>query len=105
MNVLHLLASLIKTPGVMIAAVAVLVKLDDGVAFAPALAALDAARIAWPDVPHVAWLGTQPDVEAMMGPQLRALLRGSDDRTERILDYPRGHFAGAREPARAELKK
>ena len=67
--------------------------------------ALDAVRIAWPDVPHLAYLGTQPDVEAMIDDQFRALLGGSDDRAERILDYPPGHFARARERARAKLKE
>jgi hypothetical protein len=39
----------------------------------------------------------------VMDAQVRALLRGSDDRAERTLDYPRGHFARARERAKAEL--
>jgi hypothetical protein len=104
-DALHLVATLVRTPGVAVTAVAVLVKLDDGVAFASGLAALDAARIAWPDVPHMACLGTQPDVEAVMDDQFRALLRESDDRAERILDYPRGHFARARERARVKLKE
>lgn len=99
----HLLGTLVSTQGVTVTALALLVRLDHGVAFQAALAVLDAARIAWPDVPHLACLGTHPDVDAMMDDQLRALLRGSDDRAERILDYPRGHFARARERARAEL--
>ena len=37
--------------------------------------------------------------------RFRALLGGSDDRAERILDYPPGHFARARERARAKLKE
>src|SRR5262249_44097410 len=73
-----------------------------GMAFAPAL---DAVRIAWPDVPHLAYLGTQPDVEAVLDDRFRALLGGSDDRAERILDYPPGHFARARERARAKLNE
>jgi hypothetical protein len=104
-DALHLAASVITTPGVTVSAVAMLVTLDDGAAFGPALAALDAARLAWPDVPHRAWVGTQPDVEAMMVAQVRALLQGSDNRAERILDYPPGHFARAREQARAEITK
>jgi hypothetical protein len=104
-DALHLVAGLVKAPGVTITAVALLVKLDDGVAFPPALAAFDAARIAWPNVPHVAWLGTQPEVEAVIDAQVRELLRGKDDRAERILDYPRGHFIRARERARAQLKE
>jgi hypothetical protein len=102
-DALHLVATLVSTTTFTVTAVALLVKLDHGVAFAPALAVLDVARIAWPDVPHLACLGTHPDVEAMMDDQLRALLRRSDDRAERILDYPRGHFTRARERARAEL--
>jgi hypothetical protein len=102
-DALRLVATLVSTSGVTVTAVALLVKLDDGVAFAPALAALDAARIAWPDVPHLACVGTPPDLEAVMDDQVRALMRGSDDRAERILDYPRGHFARARERARAKL--
>jgi hypothetical protein len=104
-DALHLVASLLTTPKVTVKAVALLVKLDDGAAFAPALAVLDAARIAWPDVPHLAWVGTQPNVEAPMDAQVRALLRGSDDRAERILDYPPGHFIRARERARARLNE
>jgi hypothetical protein len=102
-DALRLVATLLRARGVAVTAVALLVKLDHGVAFAPALAALDAARIAWPDVPHLACLGTQPDVEAVIDEQFRALLRGSDGRAERILDYPCGHFARARDRARAEL--
>jgi len=99
---LHLVSTLVRTPGIAVTAVAVLVRLDRGMAFAPAL---DAVRIAWPDVPHLAYLGTQPDVEAVLDDRFRALLGGSDDRAERILDYPPGHFARARERARAKLKE
>jgi hypothetical protein len=102
---LHLVSTLVRTPAVTVTAVALLVKLDGAMAFAPALAALDAARIAWPDVPHLACLGAQRDVEAMIDDQVRALLGGSDARAERILDYPPGHFARARERARAKLKE
>jgi hypothetical protein len=102
---LHLVSTLVRTPGIAVSAVALLVKLDGGMAFAPALAALDAVRTAWPDVPHLACLGAQPDVEAMIDDQFRALPGGSDDRAERILDYPPGHFARARERARAKLKE
>jgi hypothetical protein len=102
---LHLVSTFVRSPGVAVTAVALLVKLDGGRAFAPALAALDAARIAWPDVPHLACLGTQPHVEAMLDDQFLALLGRSDDRAERILDYPPGHFARARERARAKLKE
>jgi hypothetical protein len=87
---LHLVSTLVRTPGIAVTAVALLVKLDGGMAFAPAL---DAVRIAWLDVPHLAYLGTQPDVEAVIDDQFRALLGGSDDCAERILDYPPGHFA------------
>jgi hypothetical protein len=100
---MHLLGTLVSALGVTVTTLALLVKLDHAVAFEAALAVLDAARIAWPDVPHVACLGTHPDVDATMDDQLRALLRGSDDRAERILDYPRGHFARARERAKAKL--
>ena len=99
---LHLVSTLVRTPGIAVTAVAVLVRLDRGMAFAPAL---DAVRIAWPDVPHLAYLGTQPDVEAVLDDRFRALLGGSDDRAERILDYPPGHFARARERARAKLNE
>ena len=99
---LRLVSTLVRTPGVAVAAVALLVKLDGAMAFAPAL---DVVRSAWPDVPHLACLGTQPHVEAMLDDQFLALLGRSDDRAERILDYPPGHFARARERARAKLKE
>jgi hypothetical protein len=102
---LRLVATFVRTPGITVTAVAAVVKLEDGIAFGPAFAIIDAARIAWPGVPHVACLCTEPDVEAMMDDRVRALLRGSDDRAERILDYPRGHFARARARVRAELKE
>jgi hypothetical protein len=104
-DALHLVASLVKAPGVTISAVTLLVKLDDRLAFPSALAAFDAAQIAWPNVPRLAWFGTQPDANAVMDAQVRELLRGSDHRAERILDYPRGHFVRAREQARAQLKE
>jgi hypothetical protein len=104
-DAVHLLSTLVRTPGVAVTAVALLVKLEGGMAFTSALAALDAARIAWPDVPHLACLGPQPHVEAMIDDQFRAQLGGSDDRAERILDYPPGHFARARERARAKLNE
>jgi hypothetical protein len=84
---------------------AVLVKLEDRVALAPELAAIDAARAVWPHVPHIACFGTEPDLEAMTDRQARALLDGSDDRVERMLSDPRGYFAGARERARAEVER
>jgi hypothetical protein len=96
-DAVHLVANLVRTPGIRVTAVALLVKLDDGAAFAPAFATIDAARMAWPDVPCMAWFGTQPDDE------IGALLRGSDERAERILDFPRGHFARARARVRADL--
>jgi hypothetical protein len=101
---MHLVSALVRTPGITVTAVALLVKLDGEMAFAPALAELDAARIAWPDVPHLACLGTHPHVDATIDDQFRALLEGSDDdRAERILDYPPGHLARVRERARAKL--
>jgi hypothetical protein len=84
---------------------ALLVKLEDRVALAPELAAVDAARAVWPQVPHIACFGIEPDVDAMMDRQARALLGASDDRVERMLADPRGYFAGARERARAEVER
>lgn len=82
-----------------------LVKLDDRVALAAQLAAIDAARVLWPEVPHIACFGTEPDIEAMMDRQARALLHPPDDRVERMLADPRGYFASARERARAEVER
>jgi hypothetical protein len=84
---------------------ALLVKLEDRIALAAELAAIDAARAVWPHIPHLACFGTEPDVEAMMDRQARALLGASDDRIERMLADPRGYFARARERARAEVER
>jgi hypothetical protein len=84
---------------------ALLVKLDDRVAQAAELAAIDAARAVWPQVPHIACFGTEPDVEAMMDRQARALLHASDDRVQRMLANPRGYFARARERARIQVER
>ena len=84
---------------------ALLVKLEDRVVLAPELAAIDAARVVWPDVPHIACFGIEPDVEAMMDRRARALLDASDDRVERMLADPRDYFARARERARAEVER
>lgn len=84
---------------------ALLVKLDDRVALAAELAAIDAARVVWPHVPHIACFGTEPDIEAMMDRQARALLHPADDRVERMLADPRGYFAGARERAQIEVER
>jgi hypothetical protein len=74
---------------------ALLVKLEDR----------DAARAIWPRVPHIACFGIEPDIEAMMDRQTRALLAASDDRVERMLTDPRGYFARARERARTEVER
>jgi hypothetical protein len=84
---------------------ALLVKLEDRVALPPELAAIDAARAVWPHVPHIACFGIEPDIEAMMDRQARALLAVSDDRAERMLSDPRGYFVRARERARAEVER
>ena len=104
-DALHLVAPFVSTLRVTVSAVALLVKLDDGVAFVPAFAAVDAARIIWPDVPHRVRFATELDIEAMMDDEVRALQRESDDRAERMLDYPRGHFARTRERLRTEREK
>jgi hypothetical protein len=98
---LHLVSTLVRTPGIAVTAVALLVKLDGGMAFAPAL---DAVRIAWLDVPHLAYLGTQPDVEAVIDDQFRATgrirrLRRANTR------LPARPLRRARERARAKLRE
>jgi hypothetical protein len=119
---LRLVARCVDARGIAVAAVAhyvadagpehaeliddvLLVKLEDRVALAPELAAIDAARAVWPHVPQIACFGIEPDVEAMMDRQARALLGAPDDRVERMLSDPRGYFAGARERARAEVER
>lgn len=121
-DALRLVARFVDARGITVAAVAhhladgepehaeliddaLLVKLEDRVALAPELAAIDAARHVWPHVPHIACFGIEPDVEAMMDRQARVLLGGADDRVERMLADPRGYFARARERARAEVER
>jgi hypothetical protein len=84
---------------------AVLVKLAHRVASAPTLAALDAARTAWPHIPHIACSGCSPDIEAMMDYQARRLLQHRDNRAEQMLADPRGYFARARERARTQIQQ
>ena len=121
-DALRLIARFVDARGIAVAAVAhyvadaepehaeliddaVLVKLEDRVALAPELAAIDAARAVWPHVPHIACFGAEPDIEAMMDRQARALLAASDDRVQRMLSDPRSYFARARERARAEVER
>jgi hypothetical protein len=121
----HLLAELVDANHIAVAAVAhhlpdvrpeyaeliddtLLVKLADRVALAPALAAIDAARAAWPQVPHIACNGSPLDIEAMMDHQARTLLRqtaASNNRAEQMLADPRGYVAQARERARIEVEE
>jgi hypothetical protein len=119
---LRLVTRLVEARGIAVAAVAhhladagpehaeliddaLLVKLEDRGALAVELTAIDAARAIWPRVPHIACFGIEPDIEAMMDRQARALLGASDDRVERMLTDPRGYFARARERARTEVER
>jgi hypothetical protein len=122
-DALHLVAKLIRGRSITVAVVAhhladdqpghaeliddaLLVKVDDGLAFGPTHAAIDAARQDWPEVPHIGCFGGEPDIEAMMDRQARSLLlQPDDDRVERMLSDPRSYFARARERARLEIEE
>jgi hypothetical protein len=135
-----LVAELVRTRGVVVAAVAhrisasdpgrpeaeliddgLIVKLGDlcdAAQLQSELGAVEAARVAWQNVPHVACFGgldAHAEADAVLDRQARALLRRAehgtvparegDDRAEQMLANPRSYFVRAREKARVEVER